>query len=180
MALIVGQKGDKQMTPITPVTIRLYGDPVLRRKCREVKEINGNIRKLIDNMAKLMYQNKGLGLAAPQVGILKRVIVADVGDGLVSLVNPRILWRQGKDTMSEGCLSIPVINLEIKRSKEVIVEGLTKEGEKVQLGAVRLLARVLQHEIDHLDGILIIDYVPKKRIKSIKKELDKIKTMAQK
>ncbi|MDH5661934.1 MAG: peptide deformylase [Elusimicrobiota bacterium] len=168
------------MTPITPVTIRLYGDPILRRKSREVKEIDGNIRKLIDNMAKLMYQNKGLGLAAPQVGILKRVIVADVGDGLVSLVNPRILWRQGKDTMSEGCLSIPVINLEIKRSKEVIVEGLTKEGEKVQLGAVGLLARVLQHEIDHLDGILIIDYVPKKRIKSIKKELDKIKTMAQK
>lgn len=168
------------MVPIAPVTIKLYGDPVLRRKSREVKEIDGDIRKLIDSMAKLMYQNKGLGLAAPQVGILKRVIVADVGDGLVSLVNPRILWRQGKDTMPEGCLSIPGINLEIKRSKEVIVEGLNKEGEKVQLGAVGLLARVLQHEIDHLDGILIIDLVPRKRIKSIKKELDKMKTMAQK
>ncbi|NIN91945.1 peptide deformylase [bacterium] len=167
------------MVPIAPVTIKLYGDSVLRRKSREVKEIDGNILKLIDNMAKLMYQNKGLGLAAPQVGILKRVIVADVGDGLVSLVNPRILWRQGKDTMPEGCLSIPGINLEIKRSKEVIVEGLNREGEKVQLGAVGLLARVLQHEIDHLDGILIIDLVPKKKIKSIKKELDKMKTMAQ-
>ena len=166
------------MTPIIPVTIRLYGDPVLRRKSREVKEMSGDIRKLIDNMAKLMYQNKGLGLAASQVGILKRVIVADVGDGLVSLVNPKILWRQGKDTMSEGCLSIPGINLEIKRSKEVIVEGLTKEDEKVQLGAVGLLARVLQHEIDHLDGILIIDRVPKKKIKPIKKELDRIKAMA--
>jgi len=163
-----------------PVTIRLYGGSVLRRKSREVKEINGNIQKLINNMAKLMYQNKGLGLAAPQVGILKRVIVADVGDGLVSLVNPKILWRQGKDVMSEGCLSIPGINLEIKRSKEVIVEGLTKEGEKVQLGAVGLLARVLQHEIDHLDGILIVDRVPKKIIKTIKKELDKIKTIVKK
>ena len=168
------------MTPIIPVTIRLYGDPVLRRKSREVKEMSGDIRKLIDNMAKLMYQNKGLGLAASQVGILKRVIVADVGDGLVSLVNPKILWRQGKDTMSEGCLSIPGINLEIKRSKEVIVEGLTKEGEKVQLGAVGLLARVLQHEIDHLDGILIVDRIPKKRIKPFKKELDRIKTMVEK
>ena len=168
------------MTPITPVTIRLYGDPVLRRKSREVKEINGDIRKLIDNMAKLMYKDKGLGLAAPQVGILKRVIIADVGDGLVSLVNPKILWRQGKDVMSEGCLSIPGINLEIKRSKEVIVEGLTKEGEKVQLGAVGLLARVLQHEIDHLDGILIVDRIPKKRIKPFKKELDRIKTMVEK
>lgn len=168
------------MVPITPVTIRLYGDSVLRRKSREVKEMNGNIRKLIDNMAKLMYKNKGLGLAAPQVGILKRVIIADVGDGLVSLVNPKILWRQGKDVMSEGCLSIPGINLEIKRSKEVIVEGLTREGEKVQLGAVGLLARVLQHEIDHLDGMLIVDRVPKKKIKTIKKELDKIKATAQK
>ncbi|MCJ7646301.1 peptide deformylase [bacterium] len=168
------------MVPITPVTIRLYGDNVLRRKSREVKEMNGDIQKLIDNMAKLMYRNKGVGLAAPQVGILKRVIVADVGEGLVSLVNPKILWRQGKDTMSEGCLSIPGINLEVKRSKEVIVEGLNREGEKVQLGAVGLLARVLQHEIDHLEGILIVDRVPKKRIKLIKKELDEIKRRTKK
>lgn len=168
------------MIPITPVTIRLYGDPVLRRKSREVEEMSGDIQKLIDNMAKLMYKNKGIGLAAPQVGMLKRVVIANVGEGLVSLVNPKILWRQGKDTMVEGCLSIPGINLEIKRSQEVIVEGLNKEGEKVQLGAVGLLARVLQHEIDHLDGILIIDKVPKKRLKPIKKELDKIKEMAQK
>jgi len=165
------------MVSTNPLTIRLYGDPVLRRKSREVKDINGDIQKLIDSMAKLMYKNKGVGLAAPQVGILKRVVIADVGDGLVSLVNPKILWRQGKDVMSEGCLSIPGINLEIKRSQEVIVEGLNKEGEKVQLGAVGLLARVLQHEIDHLDGILIVDRVPKKRLKPIKKELDRIKAM---
>jgi peptide deformylase len=82
--------------------------------------------------------------------------------------------------MSEGCLSIPGIDLEIKRSKEVIVEGLNREGEKLQLGAVGLLARVLQHEIDHLDGILIVDRVLKKRIKPIKKQLDQIKAMVQK
>jgi len=168
------------MVPIIPVAIRLYGDKVLRRKSREVKEMNGDIQKLIDDMAKLMHKNKGLGLAAPQVGILKRVIIADVGEGLVSLVNPKILWRQGKDVMSEGCLSIPEISLEIERSKEVIVEGLNREGEKIQLGAVGLLARVLQHEIDHLDGILIVDRVPKKRIKPIKKQLDQIKATVQK
>jgi len=168
------------MIPIATVTIKLYGNSVLRKKSREVKEINGDVQKLIDDMAKLMYKNKGLGLAAPQVGILKRVIVADVGEGLVSLVNPKILWRQGKDTMSEGCLSIPGINLEIKRSKEVIVEGLDREGEKVQLGAVGLLARVLQHEIDHLEGILIVDRVPRKRIKLIKEQLEKIKRTVQK
>jgi len=168
------------MVPTTPLIIRLYGDSILRRKCREVEEMSVDVQKLIDDMAKLMYKNKGLGLAAPQVGILKRVIVADVGEGLVSLVNPKILWRQGKDTMSEGCLSIPGINLEIKRSKEVIVEGLDREGEKVQLGAVGLLARVLQHEIDHLEGILIVDRVPRKRIKLIKEQLEKIKRTVQK
>lgn len=162
------------------LTIKLYGDQVLRRKSQEVKEINEEIGKLIDNMARLMHRNKGLGLAAPQVGILKRVIVADVGDGLTSLVNPRIVWRQGRHIMSEGCLSIPGISLEIKRSQEVIVEGLNRDGEKIQLGAVGLLARVLQHEIDHLDGILIVDRVPKKIIKLIKKQLDQIKATARK
>jgi len=163
-----------------PRTIKLYGDQVLRRKSQEVKEINEETRKLIDSMARLMRRNKGLGLAAPQVGILKRVIVADVGEGLTSLVNPRIVWRQGRHIMSEGCLSIPGISLEIRRSQEVIVEGLNRDGEKIQLGAVGLLARVLQHEIDHLDGILIVDRVPKKTIKLIKKQLDRIKTTARK
>jgi len=162
------------------LTIRLYGDDFLRRKSREVEEMSEEVRRLIGNMAKLMYRNKGVGLAAPQVGVLKRVIVADVGEGLVSLVNPKILWRQGKDIMSEGCLSIPGITLEIERSKEVIVEGLNREGEKIQFGAVGVLARVLQHEIDHLDGILVVDRVAKKKIKSIKKQLDEIKDMGKK
>jgi len=168
------------MIPMNSLTIRLYGDDFLRRKSREVEEMSEEVRRLIGNMAKLMYRNKGVGLAAPQVGVLKRVIVADVGEGLVSLVNPKILWRQGKDIMSEGCLSIPGITLEIERSKEVIVEGLNREGEKIQFGAVGVLARVLQHEIDHLDGILIVDRVAKKKIKSIKKQLDEIKDMGKK
>jgi len=174
---ILREKG----TPSTNrATIRLYGNPILRKKSREIEKINEDIHKLIDDMAKLMYQNKGLGLAAPQVGILKRVIVCDVGEGLVSLINPKILWRQGKETMSEGCLSIPGISLEVERSQEVIVEGLNKKGEKIQLGAVGLLARAVQHEIDHLEGILIVDRVPRKKIRPIKKELEEIKRRIEK
>ncbi len=155
--------------------IKLYGDPVLKRKCKEVEELNGDIQKFINIMSRIMYQYKGIGLAAPQLGILKRIIIADIGEGLLTFINPKIIWCQGKEVMEEGCLSIPGINLEIKRSQEVIVEGMDKKGEQVQYGARGLLGRVLQHEIDHLDGILIIDRVPKKRLKPIRKELEKIK-----
>ena len=155
--------------------LRLYGDSILKRKSKEIEKMDKDIERLIYNMSKIMYKNKGIGLAAPQVGILKKVIIADIGEGLVSFVNPKLLWKQGKEFMSEGCLSFPGINFAIKRSKEVIMEGIDKKGEFVQIGAQNLFARVLQHEIDHLDGILIIDRVPKKRLKPIKKQLEKIK-----
>lgn len=155
--------------------IRLYGDPVLKRKCKEVEELNSGVKETIDAMCKVMYQNKGIGLAAPQIGISKRIIIADIGEGLLTFINPKIIWRQQKDIMSEGCLSLPGVSLDIKRSKELALEGLDNKGERIQYGALGLLARVLQHEIDHLDGILIIDRIPEKRLKPIKKELDKIK-----
>lgn len=157
--------------------IKLYGNPVLRKKCKEFDEfgLNRNIEKLISIMAEVMYTNKGIGLAASQLGVLKRVITVDIGEGLISLVNPEVLWRQGKQVMTEGCLSIPGINLDIKRSQEVIVEGLNNKGKKVQIGAMNIFARVLQHEIDHLDGILMIDSVPKRSLKPIKGKLEEIK-----
>lgn len=154
--------------------VKLYGDPVLRKKCREVEKVDEKIRKLLDDMADTMYHNEGIGLAAPQVGILKRAIVVDVGEGLTALVNPKILWRQGKVTAPEGCLSLPGISLDIKRSQEVIVEGIDKDGKTKQIGAAGLFARALQHEIEHLNGILIIDHVSRKKLKSIRKELEKI------
>ena len=155
--------------------VRLYGDSVLRKKCQEVEEINKKIRELLDNMAETMYRNKGVGLAAPQVGVLKRAIVVDIGEGLTALANPKILWRQGKEIAPEGCLSLPGIFLDIKRSQEVVVEGIDKDGETQQIGAADLFARALQHEIDHLNGILIIDHISRKKLKSIRKELRKIK-----
>jgi peptide deformylase len=159
-------------------TIKLYGDSVLKKKCKEVTELNRDIQKLINVMFQTMRQYKGVGLSAPQVGVSKRVIVANIGEELISMVNPRILWRQGKDIMSEGCLSFPGINLEIKRSQEILVEGLNSKGEQVQLKAKGLVARILQHEIDHLDGILIIDRVSGKRLKTIKKELVEVRKKA--
>jgi len=154
--------------------VRLYGDPVLRKKCKEVEEMNKEIKELLDNMAETMYHNEGVGLAAPQVGILKRAIVVDVGEGLTALADPKILWRQGKVTAPEGCLSLPGIFLEIKRSQEVVVEGIDKNGEIQQIGAADLYARALQHEIDHLNGVLIIDHISRKKLKSIRKQLRKI------
>ncbi len=154
--------------------VRLYGNPALRKKCQEIEEVDGKIKKLLNNMADTMYHDEGIGLAAPQVGVLKRAIVVDVGEGLTALVNPKILWRQGKATGPEGCLSLPGIFLEIKRSQEVIVEGIDKNGETQQIGAAGLFARALQHEIDHLNGILIIDHISRKKLKSIRKQLRKI------
>lgn len=154
--------------------VRLYGDSALRKKCREIEEVDGKIKKLLNNMAETMHHNEGVGLAAPQVGVLKRAIVVDVGEGLTALSNPKILWRQGKVTAPEGCLSLPGIFLDIKRSQEVVVEGIDKNGEVQQIGAAGLYARALQHEIDHLKGILIIDYISRKKLKSIRKQLRKI------
>ncbi len=154
--------------------IRLYGDPILEKKCQEIEEVDKGIRKLLDDMAETMYHNEGIGLAAPQVGILKRAIVVDVGEGLTALVNPRILWRQGKLTAPEGCLSLPGISLDIKRSQEVVVEGMDRDGEVKQIGAAGLFARALQHEIDHLNGVLITDHISRKKLKSIRKELERI------
>ncbi len=154
--------------------VRLYGDPALRKKCQEIEEVDGKIKKLLNNMAETMHHNEGVGLAAPQVGILKRAIVVDVGEGLTALANPKILWRQGKEIAPEGCLSLPGIFLDIKRSQEVVVEGIDKNGETQQIGAADLFARALQHEIDHLNGVLIIDHISRKKLKSIRKELRKI------
>lgn len=159
---------------MTVLKVKLYGNPVLRTKCQEIEEVDEKIRRLLDDMADTMHHNDGVGLAAPQVGVLKRAIVVDVGEGLTALANPKILWRQGKVTAPEGCLSLPGIFLEIKRSQEIIVEGIDKNGKVQQIGATGLYARVLQHEIDHLNEVLIVDHISRKKLKSMRKELRKI------
>ncbi|ATY85096.1 peptide deformylase [Kyrpidia spormannii] len=139
--------------------IRLQGDPILREKAKPVSKVTPNIQRLIDDMADTMYDAEGIGLAAPQVGILKRVIVADIGEGLLGLVNPEVVLEEGEQTGPEGCLSIPGVQADVTRAHHVIVRAQDRNGEPLVVDAEGLLARCLLHEIDHLDGILFLDRV---------------------
>lgn len=141
--------------------IRKKGDPVLREPAKEVQEITPQVKQLLDDMADTMYDAQGVGLAAPQVGISKRLLVIDAMDehGLIKLINPVIIERSGKETAVEGCLSFPGLAGEVERSESVTVRALDPEGKSVEFCATGLLARAFQHEIDHLDGILFVDRV---------------------
>lgn len=135
----------------------LTGDPVLRRVSHPAKEVNDSIRKLMENMAETMYNAKGVGLAAPQVGINKRVIVVDIGEGLYKLVNPEIVSSSGIQDGPEGCLSVPNVIGNVKRSEHIKVKALDENGNIVIIEASGFLARAFQHEIDHLNGIIFTD-----------------------
>lgn len=137
--------------------IRKAGDPVLKKIARPVTKITKPIKTLIENMAETMHAADGVGLAAPQVGISQRIVVVDVGGGLIELVNPEIIESAGCETAAEGCLSVPGMWGDVERFTSVTVKGLDRNGEPVTLHADRLLARALQHEIDHLDGVLFIE-----------------------
>ena len=142
------------------LNIRTVGDPVLRTKAKEVQEITDKTRKLLDNMAETMYAAPGVGLAAPQVGILQRIAVIDVEDehGLIELINPVITeYSQEKNIVEEGCLSIPGKSAKVIRPARVTVKALNREGKEFELKAEGYLARAIQHELDHLDGILFTD-----------------------
>ncbi|EGD47716.1 peptide deformylase [Ruminiclostridium papyrosolvens DSM 2782] len=140
--------------------IRTVEDEVLRKKCRPVEEVNDKIRDLLKDMADTMYDTgNGAGLAAPQVGILKRAIVIDMGDGLINLVNPEIIEQKGSQEVIEGCLSIPGKWGKVIRPYEVRVKALNEKGEEVVIKGKKEMAKCLCHEIDHLDGILFTDKV---------------------
>lgn len=139
--------------------IRKFDDEILRSKAKEVKKIDESIKNLINDMIETMYEAEGVGLAAPQIGILKRVVVIDVGDGAIQLINPAIIETEGEDIKVEGCLSFPGVFGEVKRAAKLTVEALDISGEKQIIKAKGLLARALQHEIDHLNGIVFIDKV---------------------
>lgn len=139
--------------------IKKYPDAILRKKCEAVRAVTAQEKRIFENMLFTMHTFKGIGLAAPQIGLVKQLIVADIGEGVIKLANPEIISSSGSDRMVEGCLSIPERAVEIKRFYEVIVRGLNEKGERVEIEARGLLARVLQHEIDHLRGKLIVDYL---------------------
>lgn len=140
--------------------LRYSGDEILRKKSREVTAVDNKIRTLMDDMLETMYANEGIGLAAPQVGILKQVIVIDVEDEKVyKMVNPKIIKRSGKQTDQEGCLSVPEKKGMVTRPLNVTVEYTNEEGQEVKLEAEGILARCICHEVDHLNGILFTDRV---------------------
>ncbi len=134
---------------------------VLREKSKPIKEVNDTVRTLLDDMAETMYHAEGVGLAAPQIGIARRIIVVDVGEGLIELINPVLLKGRGKQVSEEGCLSVPGYYAPVERFKTVFIEGLDRDGKKINIKAKDFAAVALQHEIDHLDGILFTDKAKK-------------------
>ncbi|KOM96654.1 peptide deformylase [Clostridium botulinum] len=139
--------------------IRKYGDELLRKKSRKIEKIDDRILTLLEDMVETMYNAEGVGLAAPQVGILKRAVVIDVGEGLIKLINPEIIETEGNQKDVEGCLSVPGEQGEVERPYKVKVKALNEKGEEIVLEGEDLLARAFCHEIDHLDGVLFVDKV---------------------
>src|ERR671915_545513 len=146
---------------MTTREIRAFGDPVLRQRAREVETITDLHRKLIKDMFDTMRAAPGVGLAAPQIGVLDRIVVWEVEDRHGAVINPEIVERsQEAATGDEGCLSLPGLTYPVERATEVTVRGLDEHGQPIELTGTELLARIFQHEIDHLDGVLFIDRLP--------------------
>lgn len=150
--------------------IRKFPDPILRKKAAKVAKVTEFERSILSEMASAMYLSQGVGLAAVQVGIDRQLAVIDIGDGLIKMVNPIITKRDGLDAQEEGCLSCPGAFVKIKRARNVVVNFISEDGDLMELKAAGLLARAVQHELDHLSGKLIIDYLgPIKKILAKKK-----------
>ena len=163
--------------------IVIYPDPRLREKLPPAKNVTKEIKQLLANMAETMYSASGIGLAANQVGASVRAIVVDIQESddpaqrasqLYKIVNPKIVMREGKIRTEEGCLSIPEVREFVSRASRVIVEGLDEEGQAIKIEASGLLSVCLQHEIDHLDGVLFIDHLSRLKKQLIKTKLEKL------
>jgi peptide deformylase len=138
--------------------IRTFGDPVLKTQATAVTEINGKVARLVDDMFDTLYDSDtGLALAAPQIGVQKQIVVWDIDDEPMALINPVVVESDGEFVYSEGCLSIPELYVDILRPNHVLVRGLTLDGDEVEIEATELMGRMFQHEIDHLNGVLMFD-----------------------
>lgn len=158
---------------MAPYSIRIVGDPVLRQRAAEVTDIDGRIAAIVDGMTGALVEAKGLAVAAPQVGVLKRLFVYDMheGDGPQVLVNPVITESSGEWVYEEGCLSVPGLAWDIVRPKEVHLTGLDLDGNEVSFDADELLARMFLHELDHLDGVLLLDHLDEDDRKEAKRAI---------
>ena len=154
--------------------IREDGDEILRKKSKEVEEVNDKIRQILDDMEETMHKYNGVGLAAPQIGLLKRLVVIDLYDdkGTIKLVNPEIIKEKGTQEVEEGCLSFPNKYGKIVRPAEVTVKALDENGKQIKISAKGLLAQALSHEIDHLNGILFVDKVLPGTLETINPDQD--------
>jgi len=142
--------------------IRVFPDPVLRSRTRPITEFGSELARLIDDMFEVMYEAPGVGLAGPQIGISKQIFVADVGDGPFSMINPEIIETSGKWKFEEGCLSVPGRWWEFSRPAFARARGFDPKGHPIEYAGDELMGRLLQHEIDHLDGVIILDRLPKR------------------
>jgi peptide deformylase len=156
---------------VSELTIRQYGDPVLKERTRDVEDIDGAVVSLVDSMIETMYAAPGSGLAANQVGVQRRIFVYDAGDGARTIINPRILESDGEWAYEEGCLSIPGLSWEIVRPNAVHLVGLDLDGNEVSIEATEFEGRVFQHELDHLDGILLVERLDEEQRKEALKLL---------
>ncbi len=157
--------------------LRALPDPALRQKAKRVSTIDGSIRQLIDDMVETMQQAQGVGLAAPQVGVYLRVVVLQMpGEEVITIINPQVVKRRGEREVSEACLSVPGYTGEIKRSVSVTVKGQDRKGKAIRLKATDLMAQALEHELDHLNGVLYIDHLesPDKLHKAEPETLDEM------
>jgi peptide deformylase len=145
------------MTPMSSYSVRVYGDPVLKQVANDVDQVDASLVHLVDDMVETMYDSEGAGLAATQVGIQKRLFVYDIGEGPQAVINPTIVESEGEWYHDEGCLSIPDLRLGIVRPARVHLRGYDLDGEEVSIEADDFLGRVFQHEVDHLDGVLMLE-----------------------
>jgi len=156
------------------MSIRTFGDPVLRRTAEPVETINDEIRQICERMVEAMLRANGVGLAAPQIGISKQIIVLDVEGDFHVLINPELVSVGGdSETLTEGCLSVPGPHAEVTRHERATVAGTTLDGERIEITGEGMLARAIQHEIDHLNGRLFLDHLSPARRKSVIKEFER-------
>ncbi len=164
------------------LTILEFPDERLRKKAVAVQAVDGKVKKLVDDMLETMYQAKGVGLAATQVNIHQRIVVIDVSeekDKPLCLINPEIIMKEGTEESEEGCLSVPGFFETVKRAERIKVKALDKEGKPFEFEADDLLAVCVQHELDHLEGKLFVDYISSLKRQRIKKKLEKIHKLEQ-
>src|SRR4030042_3177499 len=160
--------------------IRIYPDPLLMKKAVPLRDIDGKVREIVDRMIETMYGNRGIGLAAPQIGITSQIIVVGLEDSWTALINPELIEGEGESVLYEGCLSLPTLEVPVKRKEKAFIRAWDLDGREVNLEVSGFPSRVVQHEIDHLQGILIIDHISRLKRKLLIRKMIKDQKRSQK